>query len=85
MNFPSVTPSEEYLPRHQQGSSTRPTRKSVPTTRRLGLRGGASCPTSGSSATLDFWNTYLKAQDAARARLLTDAEQPPLSSIQSVP
>ena len=37
------------------------------------------------AATLDFWNTYLKGQDAARARLLTDAHHPPLSSIQSAP
>ncbi len=37
------------------------------------------------AATLDFWNTYLKAQHASRARLLTDANHPPLSSIQSAP
>ena len=37
------------------------------------------------AATLDFWNTYLKAQHAARAHLLTDANHPPLSSIQSAP
>jgi dienelactone hydrolase len=37
------------------------------------------------ATTLDFWNAYLKGQDAARARLLTDAKHPPLSSIQSVP
>jgi len=37
------------------------------------------------AATLDFWNTYLKGQDAARARLLADANHPPLSSIQSAP
>lgn len=37
------------------------------------------------AATLDFWNRYLKAQDAARAHLLTDANKPPLSSIQSAP
>jgi len=35
--------------------------------------------------TLHFWNTYLKAEDAARARLLADADQPPLSTIQSAP
>ena len=37
------------------------------------------------ATTLDFWNTYLKAQRAARARLLTDADKPGLSSIQSAP
>ena len=37
------------------------------------------------AATLDFWNLYLKAQDAARAHLLTDANHPPLSSIRSAP
>jgi hypothetical protein len=37
------------------------------------------------AATLDFWNTYLKAQDAARAHLLADANHPPLSSIRSAP
>jgi dienelactone hydrolase len=37
------------------------------------------------AATLDFWNTYLKGQDGARARLLVDANHPPLSSVQSAP
>jgi dienelactone hydrolase len=37
------------------------------------------------ATTLDFWNLYLKADDAAKARLLTDADHPPLSSIQSAP
>jgi dienelactone hydrolase len=37
------------------------------------------------AATLDFWNAYLKAQSGSRARLLTDAKQPSLSSIQSAP
>jgi pimeloyl-ACP methyl ester carboxylesterase len=37
------------------------------------------------AVTLDFWNTYLKGQDAARSHLLTDANQPLLSSIQSAP
>ncbi len=37
------------------------------------------------AATLDFWNTYLKAQAAARADLLTDAGRPPLSAIRSAP
>ena len=37
------------------------------------------------AASLDFWNTYLKGQDAARARLLADANHPPLSSIRSAP
>jgi dienelactone hydrolase len=37
------------------------------------------------AVTLDFWNAYLKAQKAATVRLLTDAHQPPLSSIQSAP
>jgi fermentation-respiration switch protein FrsA (DUF1100 family) len=37
------------------------------------------------AVTLDFWNAYLKAEKAATARLLTDANRPPLSSIQSAP
>ena len=37
------------------------------------------------AVTLDFWNTYLKGQEAARSQLLTDAKQPRLSSIQSAP
>ncbi len=35
------------------------------------------------AVTLDFWNTYLKADDAARAQLLRDASHPPLSTIES--
>ncbi len=37
------------------------------------------------AATLDFWNTYLKAETTARTALLTDANRPPLSTIQSAP
>ena len=37
------------------------------------------------ATTLDFWNAYLKGQTAARARLLTDADRPALSSIESSP
>jgi predicted esterase len=37
------------------------------------------------ATTLDFWNTYLKAEDAARTHLLSDADKPQLSSIQSAP
>jgi dienelactone hydrolase len=37
------------------------------------------------AVTLDFWNLYLKARGSARAHLLTDANRPPLSSIQSAP
>jgi dienelactone hydrolase len=37
------------------------------------------------ATTLDFWNTYLKAQNAARARLSVDANRPRLSSIRSAP
>ena len=37
------------------------------------------------ATTLDFWNTYLKGQTAARSSLLKDAAHPPLSSVQSSP
>jgi len=37
------------------------------------------------AVTLDFWNTYLKGQKAAKARLLTDANHPLLSKIVSAP
>jgi dienelactone hydrolase len=35
------------------------------------------------AVTLDFWSTYLKADGAARARLLADANHPPLSTVES--
>jgi dienelactone hydrolase len=37
------------------------------------------------ATTLDFWNVYLRGQTAARARLLTDADHPSLSTVQSSP
>jgi len=37
------------------------------------------------ATTLDFWNTYLRGQESARSHLLTDANHPPLSSVQSSP
>ena len=37
------------------------------------------------TVTLDFWDAYLKAQDTSRTDLLADANQPPLSTLQSAP